>query len=138
MSDTLQLFCPMKENGRALENGSALFLGRITHHDERPVSPAEIENASYTIFRLDDSDAAVRIPVPGHTEVALEIDDILRNDVIVDENWPFDEIGYNFHHVLDDSTDSPFPAAGRNYLAAYTLKPVQGPKIQIQYRVRVV
>lgn len=139
MPDTLQLFCPMTESGRALENGSALFLGRITHADTRPVSPTEIESARYTIFRLDDSDASVRVPVEGHAEVDLAVDEILAEDVVLDENWPFDEIGYNFRYCLDDIAAPPFPVAGRNYLVAFTLIPLgRGPKIQVQYRVRVV
>ncbi len=139
MSDTLQLFCTMTENGRALENGSALFLGRITLATGQPISPSEIATAEYTIYRLDNSDAAIRVPVEGHERVPLNISEIVTSDFVLDENWPFDEIGYNFRYILSDQTASPFPIAGRNYLVAFTLT-LQGstPKILLQYRVCVV
>lgn len=138
MPDTMQLFCPMNESGRAVENGSALLLGRITHSDGRPVSPSEILSASYTIYRLDENDPSVRIPVDGHTERQIDVSDILQADLILDENWAFDGLGYNFRHVLDDSVVSPFPKAGRNYLVDHTLFVIDAPSIRIQYRVHVV
>lgn len=138
MQDTLQLFCPMNESGRALTNGSALFLGRIAHSDGRPVVPSEIDTVFYTIFRLDDSDASVRIPIEGHTETEIDPEEILLSETILDENWVFDEEGYNFRYALDDSSFSPFPVSGRNYLVSFELKPGDSsPKIRVQYRVRV-
>lgn len=139
MPDALQLHCPMNEAGRSLENGSGLYLARITHFDGTSVSPGEIASASYTVYRLDASDPSLRVPVEGHTDISLTVDDILFSELTTDENWIFDDIGYNFHHVPDDSVLSPFPAAGRNYLVCYTLHPVESrPKIQVQYRVHVV
>jgi len=139
MHDTLQLFCPMSESGRALANGSGLYLGRITHSDGQPPAPSEIASASYTVYRLDASDATVRTPMEGHTNVPLTVTEILLPELVVDENWPFDEIGYNFRHTPDDTMFSPFPVAGREYLVVYTLRPLdQPPKIIFQYRVHVV
>lgn len=139
MPDALQLHCPMNEAGRALENGSGLYLARIAHSDGTPISSNEIASASYSVFRLDASDPALRIPVEGHTDIPLTVADILLSEPATDENWTFDGIGYNFHHIPDDSVLSPFPMAGRNYLVCYTLHPVESrPKIQIRYRVHVI
>lgn len=139
MQDTIQLHCPTNETGRALENGSALFLGRITHSDASAVLPEEIAAASYTVFRLDDSDPGVRTPVEGHAAVPLAPGDVLFAEFVKDANWPFDETGYNFRCILDDSLDAPFPTAGRNYLVVFTLEPESmPPRILLQYRVHVV
>ena len=139
MYDTLQLFCPMSESGRALESGSGLYLGRISHSNGRLPDPSEIASASYTVYRLDASDASVRTPIKGHTEVVLDVTEILLEETVVDENWPFDDIGYNFRHTPNDTAHPPFPVAGRYYLVVYTLRPVaQPPKIIFQYRVHVI
>ena len=139
MHDTLQLFCPMSESGRALANGSGLYLGRITHSDGRRPDPEEIASASYTVYRLDASDVTVRTPIEAHTDVPLDVTGILLPELVVDENWPFDEIGYNFRHTPDDTTFSPFPIAGREYLVVYSLRPLdQPPRMIFQYRVHVV
>ena len=139
MHDTLQLFCPTSESGRALANGSGLYLGRITHSDGQLPDPSEIAAASYTVYRLDAADAFVRTPIEGHTEVPLDVAEILLPELVVDANWLFDDIGYNFRHTPDDTTYSPFPVAGRDYLVVYMLRPLdQPPKIVFQYRVHVV
>lgn len=139
MNDTIRLFCPMTRGGRALHNGSALFLGRITHADGSAIAPEEIGSACCTIYRLDESDPTVRTAVEGHTEVPLEVEDILLSGPVTDENWPFDETGYNFRHVLDDTTHSPFPVPGRHYLVVFTLSPLDAsPKLRLEYRVHVL
>ena len=139
MHDTLQLFCPMNQSGRALANGSGLYLGRITHSDGRLPDPEEIASAHYTVYRLDASDATVRTPIEGHTEIPLDVTEILLEEAVVDENWPFDAIGYNFRHTPNDTTFPLFPVAGRAYLIVYTLAPLDiSPKIVFQYRVHVL
>ena len=139
MHDTLQLFCPMSESGRALASGSGLYLGRITHSDGRLPDPLEIVSASYTVYRLDRSDGTVRTPMEGHTAIPLDVGESLLPELVIDENWAFDDIGYNFRHTPDDATFSPFPIAGRDYLVVYTMRLLdQPPKIVFQYRVHVI
>ncbi len=139
MYDTLQLFCPMSESGRALANGSGLYLGRVTFSDGRLPDPLDIASASYTVYRLDGTDGTVRTPIEGHTEVPLDLAGNLLPEAVVDENWTFDALGYNFRHTPDDSMFSPFPQAGRDYLVVYTLRLFdRSPKIVFQYRVHVI
>ena len=46
---------------------------------------------------------------------------------MTDDCWTRDELGYNFRHALDVSTDHAFATAGRDYLVEYRLDALRGP-----------
>ncbi|MCL2745436.1 MAG: hypothetical protein FWE67_16470, partial [Planctomycetaceae bacterium] len=142
MTDTIRLFTAADKYGRALSNGSGLFLARISHSDGSPILPEELSCASYSIYRLDKNDPVNRLPVEGHSNIPLSIAGTVLRYYALDANWEFDTTGYNFRCLLMDSVSisgvyySPFPLPEENYLVVFELVPVGSvPKIQLQYRV---
>lgn len=148
MTDALELFCHMSENQRSLDTGSPLLLARIQHVGGEPAVPGEIVSASYTVWRLDDRDAAVRTAVPGHEDVAVPVAECLLPEPVIDENWTHDAKGYNFRHIPRSTNPSAspeestplFPVPGRNYLVEYRLiaEDPAAPDILLRYRIHVV
>ena len=139
MIDTIELFCRMDECGRALDNGSSLFLARLQHADGTPVLPAEVREVGYSLWRLDDADASIKTPISGHIDVPLDVEEVMLDHLTTDEHWSFDTVGYNFRHWPDGSAEPLFPVAGRNYRMEYRLKMVAAvPDVLLRYRIHVV
>ncbi|MGL4595519.1 MAG: hypothetical protein ACRCUY_12415 [Thermoguttaceae bacterium] len=139
MRDTLELFCPSSQNGRIFTGSSGLFLARVTRPDGHPLLMDEVESISYSIVQVGTSYCTKETPVIGHTNISLSAADVFISKLVTDANWPFDEIGYNFHHIPNDTHDFPFPVSGANYRIVYTLLPsISYPRLEIQYRIQTI
>ncbi|MGL4594601.1 MAG: hypothetical protein ACRCUY_07730, partial [Thermoguttaceae bacterium] len=128
----------MTSAARSTENGSSLFLARLAFADNSPITPEIVEAIHYSIYRLDDFDAAVRFPIEYHHCIPLECSAVLSKSLLKNENWPFDDDGYNFCFALDDRDALPFPKPNRDYLIIVSIKLSSDiPSVIFQYRIKI-
>lgn len=122
----------------AFKNGSLALLARVLGAAGQPIVPADLTAASYTIYRLDETDPDSETPVAGHTAVSLEVASVVFASLQRDANWNVDEVGYNFKHTLDISAQPAFATAGIYYRLRYELVPTSGPPLLVRFKVRVI
>lgn len=116
------------------QNSTACFMARIRDFYGNLVTAANIDQAAYSVFLLDQNDSTVRTPITGHYNVPLNPDDILFSPLQTNFGWNLDNIGFNFMYQLNVSDNTAFAQAGRHYLVEFTLKHATTPYM-IRYRV---
>lgn len=124
--------------GTVFKNGSVTLLARVVGKDGANIVQADIASAKYSVYLLDDQDADSRTAVTGHSDVALNVGDIVFNTLQTDALWTVDETGYNFRHVLDVSENQAFTVAGRRFLVEFELTPNSGQVILVRFRLNVI
>ena len=124
--------------GTAFKNASVTLLARVVGKDGENIVQADIASAEYSVYLLDDQDADGRTAVAGHTDVALNVNDLIFNTLQNDSRWTVDEIGYNFRHALDVSENQAFGIAGRRFLVEFELTPSSGQVILLRFRINVI
>ena len=60
-------------HGTVFKNGSATLLARVVGANGIPITQADINSATYTVYLLDESDPDAATPISGHTDVALDV-----------------------------------------------------------------
>ena len=124
--------------GTAFKNGSATLMARIVGATGVNITQADIASIQYSVYMLDDQNPDDRIPVEGHSQVALPAYQVIFNSLQSDATWNVDAIGYNFRHVLDVSVHPAFAVADRRYLIEYALTPLAGQTILVRYRINAI
>jgi hypothetical protein len=124
--------------GAVYRHATAALLARVVDIEGTPLVPADVSSLSYTVFQIDPCLPNELVPVDGHTNVALTPGDVLSSELELSELWSVDDIGHNFSHVIDVSTDEAFATAGVDYQVRYELVPVVGQKIVFRYRLRAL
>jgi len=125
-------------HGVVFKNGSATLLARVVGSDGNPINQGHIASAAYTVYLLDESDPDAGTPVAGHTDVAVAVASLIYDSLQNDDLWDVDELGYNFKHVLDVSSNQAFAAAGRSYRVVFQLTPTSGQVILVRFRVHAI
>jgi hypothetical protein len=123
--------------GRAFHNASATLLARVVDYDGTYITQSDISSASYTITEVN-SDGTDGDPVTGHNNVSVPVSNLIYDTLQTDNTWTIDDIGYNFRHVLDISTNPAFPAPNKRYRVTFTLTPYSGQKIVVRYVITSV
>jgi hypothetical protein len=124
--------------GTAFRNGSVTLLARVVGGDGKALVQADVSSAEYTVFLLDNQNADGRTPIDGHTGVALDVAGLIFNNLLNDDLWSVDAVGYNFRHVLDVSQQPAFTIAGQRYLVQFELAPESGQVILVRFRINVI
>lgn len=124
--------------GTAFKNGSVTLLARVVGKNGADILQADIASAKYSAYLLDEQDADSRTAVTGHSDVALNVGDIVFNTLQNDALWTVDQTGYNFRHVLDVSENQAFTIAGRRFLVEFELIPSTGQVILVRFRLNVI
>ncbi len=122
--------------GAVFRNGTIVLLARIVGADNAPIIAADVASLSYTVAEVDPCLPDSLTPVEGHDAEALAAAEVISDALVVSELWTVDEVGHNFLHEVDVSTDEAFPKAGVDYQVRYELVPVDGQKIVFRYRLR--
>lgn len=125
-------------HGVVFKNGSATLLARVVGSDGAPVEQGHIASAAYTVSLLDEGDPDAATPVTGHTDVAVAVASLIYDSLQNDDLWDVDEVGYNFKHVLDVSSNPAFATAGRSYRVVFELTPTSGQVILVRFRVHAI
>jgi hypothetical protein len=124
--------------GTVFRHGTAVMLARIVDGHGDNVNQASIASASYTIFALEPYEPEILIPVEGHEEVALDVEEVIFDVLQTDGGWTVDDLGYNFRHELDVSTDDAFTQVVRMYQVRYELQPVTGQKLVFRFQLKCI
>lgn len=113
---------------------SATLLARVVGADGANITPADIESASYTVYRLDPDDPDSQTAVTGHQDVDVAPASLLFAELQLDAVWgDTDGTGYNLRHELDVSADEAFAAVGE-YRVVFRLVPTSGQVIGVRFR----
>ncbi len=124
--------------GTVEKGGTVSCLARVVGEDAAAINQSTIASATYSVFLLDDNDPDLRSAVSGYDAVSLAVSSIIFNSLQTDARWTADEVGYNFRHTIDISTNNAFAIAGRNYLIEYRLTPSSGQVIIVRFRVNCI
>ncbi len=124
--------------GSVFSNGSAVLLARVVDSQGLPVTQASVASVEYSIFALEVDDPLTLTAVVGHEAVTLDIADVIFDTLQNDAAWTLDEVGYNFRHEVDVTTNEAFPQVGRVYQIRYEMLPLSGQKIVFRFQVRCI
>ena len=124
--------------GTVQKGGTLTCLARIVDENAAAIDQSGVSTATYSVFLLDEHDPDGRTVVSGHDGKPLAVASIIFNSLQTDARWTIDDIGYNFRHTIDVSTDSAFAVAGRNYLVEYRLAPPTSQVIIARFRLNCI
>lgn len=125
-------------HGVVFKNGSATLLARVVGADGAPITQAEVASAKYTAYLLDENDPDAAMAVAGHTDASVDVASLVYDDLQDDDLWDVDDVGYNFKHVVDVSSDQVFAIAGRIYRVVFELTPAAGQVILVRFRLHAI
>ncbi|MDO4585138.1 MAG: hypothetical protein Q4D62_13670 [Planctomycetia bacterium] len=125
--------------GTVYTNAGAVLMARVVGFSSEVLTRSQLLSGEYSIFRMDQREENQKIPVPGMTELALDLDKVFLNTLRKDSAWTLDEKGYNFRHILNVPEET-FSEKSRFYQVEYTffLVDTTYPPIRIQFRLFTV
>ena len=127
--------------GTVLKGGTAIFLARLVNNSGSLITQSSLSSGVYTISRLDPNDPDSETAATGHVAATLTIASVIFDTLQRDELWKndegqyLDELGYNFKHQPDVSTNAAFAVAGTRYKINYRLTPSSGQVIVVAFEV---
>ncbi len=124
--------------GVVFKGGSAVLLARVVGADGNLLLRANLASARYTLYLLEDNDPDAGTPVNGHSNVAVPVASLVYDSLQNSALWDVDDVGYNFKHVLDVSSQPAFSKAGRSYRVVFTLTPTSGQAVLVRFRVYAI
>jgi hypothetical protein len=86
--------------------------------------PIDVESITWTLLR---SYKGRYVIVPGHRDVALDVDEVMFGAL---QSWEHDARGYNFRHVIEDTELAPIAS----YVAKYDFQLVNGGSFVVRRR----
>ena len=119
-------------------HGSAVMMARVVNASGQNLNQASVSNIEYTVYELTTNDPTGLSAIAGHSGVALVVGDVIYDTLQNDDSWNVDEVGYNFRHEIDVSTNEAFPDAGKVYQVRYELTPVMGQKTVFRFQLRCI
>jgi len=124
--------------GTVFKGGSATCLARIVGHDATAITRTDVSSIQYSIYLLAADDPDSRTVVAGHDAVAVDKITTIFDSLQTDARWTRDDVGYNFRHTIDVTSNGAFMLAGRDYLVEYRLTPTTGQVILVRFRLHCV
>jgi hypothetical protein len=125
-------------HGTAFKNGSAVLMARIVDSAGANVQQSGLSSIKYSVYELDPCLPDSATVVSGHNDVALTVSSVIFNSLQTGALWTVDDVGYNFRHEINVSTDEAFPKAGALYQVRYVLTPTSGQKTIVRFQIRVI
>ena len=112
-------------------------MARIVDFNGSLINPSDVDSVSYSVYLLDGGKPECRMSVRGHFNVALNVSDVLFNQLQKNPHWTEDDTGFNFCWTLNISNDNAFALAGRHYLVEIRLVS-KGVPFLVRYRLFVL
>ena len=119
------------------QNGTATFMARIVDFYGALVKQTDVDSISYSVYLLNEGKPDWRDAIVGHYNVALNVSDVLFNQLQTNPYWTEDDKGFNFCWTLDVSSANAFALAGRHYLVEIKLV-AKGVPFLVRYRLFVL
>ena len=120
-----------------LQDGTATFMARIVDFYGSPIKQSDVDSITYSVYLLCGDMPELRIIVDGHANVALNVSDVLFNQLQTNPHWTEDDKGFNFCWTLNVSSHNAFALAGRHYLVEIKLV-AKGVPFIVRYRLFVL
>lgn len=112
-------------------------MARIVDFNSTPIKQSDVDSITYSVYLLNEGKPESRTAVVGHSNVALNVSDVLFNQLQTNPHWTEDDKGYNFCWTLDVSSANVFALAGRHYLVEIKLV-AKGVPLIVRYRLFVL
>ena len=121
------------------QDGTATFMARIVDLNGSPIRQSDVDSITYSIYLLRGDNPESRTAILGHSNVDLNVTDVLSNQLHKNPHWTEDDKGFNFCWTLKvtDRTGSPFAKSGRHYLVEIKLV-AKGVRFLVRYRLFVI
>ena len=119
------------------QNGTATFMARIVDINGALVKQSDVDSISYSVYLLNEGNQECRRSIRGHVNVALNVADVLFNQLHKNPHWTEDDKGFNFCWTLDVGCYNAFTLAGRHYLVEIRLVAKNVPFL-VRYRLFVI
>ncbi len=120
------------------QDGTATFMARIVDFNGALVKPSDVDSITYSVYLLDNiCMPESRKAIVGHTNVALNVFEVLFNQLQTNPQWTEDDKGFNFCWTLNVSSANAFTLAGRHYLVEIRLV-AKGVPFLVRYRLFVL
>ena len=119
------------------QNGTATFMARIVDINDGLVYPSDVDRMSYSVYLLNEGKPESRTAITGHSNVELNVSDVLFNQLQKNPHWTEDDKGFNFCWSLNVSRYNAFVLAGRHYLVEIKLV-AKGVPFLVRYRLFVL
>jgi hypothetical protein len=124
--------------GTVFRHGTAVLMARVVDANAEAINQASVASVGYTIYALERSNPESLNAVPGHENVALDVEQVVFDTLQTGGGWSVDETGYNFRHEVDVTADEAFGEAGRVYQVRYEVVPVTGQKIVFRFQLKCI
>jgi len=124
--------------GTVFQDSSAILMARVVDSGAQTINRTSVASLLYSVYELDKSDPESLLPVMGHENVLLTVDEVIYDALQNDSFWTIDATGYNFRHEIDVAANEAFPKAGAVYQIRYELTPVLGQKIVFRFQLRCI
>ena len=113
-------------------------MARIVDINGALVKQSDVDSISYSVYLLNEGKPECRRSIRGHANVALNVADVLFNQLHKNPHWMEDDKGFNFcWTLLGSRIPSPFELAGRHYLVEIRLVAKNVPFL-VRYRLFVI
>ncbi len=115
-------------------------MARIVDFNGSLIKPSDVDSITYSVYLLNDGKPESRTAIIGHSKVALNVSDVLFNQLQKNPHWTEDDKGFNFCWTLivTDRYASPFAKSGRHYLVEFRLVALGASSFLIRYRLFVL
>ena len=114
-------------------------MARIVDVNGTLVKQSDVDSITYSVYLLREDKPEWRNAIVGRYNVALNVPDVLFNQLQKNPHWTEDDKGFNFCWTLKitDRLGSPFTLAGRHYLVEFKLV-AKGVPLIVRYRLFVL
>ena len=114
-------------------------MARIVDINGALVKPSDVDSLSYSVYSLNEGKPERRDIILSHSNIELNVSDVLFNQLQKNPHWTEDDKGFNFCWTLKitDRRPSPFIRAGRHYLVEIKLV-AKGVPFLVRYRLFVL
>ena len=112
-------------------------MARIVDFYGALVKQTDVDSISYSVYLLNEGKPDWRDAIVGHYNVALNVSDVLFNQLQTNPYWTEDDKGFNFCWTLDVSSANAFALAGRHYPVEIKLV-AKGVPFLVRYRLFVL
>jgi hypothetical protein len=117
----------------ATTSGMALLMVRIVDPAGKSIRRSMVAAIRYSLYELCVTGP---VAVADHSDVALDVGDVMFDSLQTGGVWSLDVCGYNFRHEIDFPLENVEAGQGALYLLIYMFTPAGEPPTIIEFVLR--
>lgn len=125
-------------DGRVYKGGTITLMARIVGADNSTLTASGVSTIKYSVYEISDVEDDSRTAITGHNAVSLTPSNVFYSTLQDDSRWTVDDVGYNFAHIVDVSSNAAFTTIGTLYCVEYVIQPTSGQVIVEKFFVKCV